>query len=729
MTTTYTVQPGDTLGHIAQRFGMGSAELLHLNPFINNPNYVRTGWVLTVPDSVAAAAPEDATPTPEPVAPPVLQLAPIAAPPEHCTINFCGEQKCKRHFTDVIYESGQNRFWLLREHILNTLLAAADDLKKKLLTTDPDSRIKALNDAGLLEPFLEPKASSFLDAPQSQRYLEIELELEKIGQDLRRLGVGEEGLLDVKHVPNLTVEQIRHVNQQQQAAFPLRRELRELDTQGYRIARERGYFFEDGHLYSAEAMKARAIIQRYLRQRQAFVDLGQQHFTPEELAKFDEEYTQIIADIRVDNPRHLTQRRDVELWLAQSKGKLVYAELTKTLLEAAAYGLALPEYALKGDNPDIKHGFTEYEKYHHWLRTKAKLDKGVEASFNHWANVTKQAPPSSLFAQEEDQWRKVEADEATLKKAAEDFVNRSLPRRHLLWNPEQFAPKPQQRLVRTDFPLREISVPTEVERLRHLSLDQVLRDFNKRMQELLKEDLKTALAHAKNPEVKAAAGNVADPDLFSTWLTAHDAHPLEIRDDWFDRHGFFQPELFKRHIKNEKIYIQSMLDHAAFDAWGKDLQQMLFKQSTLGPLRLFDNSPQARLIRCLTPTDSSVQLASQLQTPSVSLKKGLGASANVTLDLNLAQGEINIASFELPARREAKEKLLSYQNENDLPNGIVNVGKFCLTGSLKAWGFAGASMMLSANLRVGPNKNGNDDLGIDTERDVQRRFSRAEPGL
>ncbi|MDB6143443.1 MAG: xlyA [Pseudomonas sp.] len=51
------------------------------------------------------------------------------------------------------------------------------------------------------------------------------------------------------------------------------------------------------------------------------------------------------------------------------------------------------------------------------------------------------------------------------------------------------------------------------------------------------------------------------------------------------------------------------------------------------------------------------------------------------------------------------------------------------TGSLKAWGFAGASMMLSANLRVGPTKNNNDDLGIDTKLDVERRFSRAEPGL
>jgi len=672
------------------------------------------------------------TPIPEVDASEVLHLDPVALPAEQCSINFCGEQRCTNptHFADLIYEAGQNRFWLLREHTLNRLIEAADDLKKKLLTTDPDSRINALNDAGLLEPFLEPKASSFLDARDSQRYLELEHELDRIGNDLGRLGIREAGLQDVRHVPNLTVEQLRYINQQQQAALPLRRELNLLDAKGTKVALDRGYSFENGQLFSVEAMKAREIIQRYLRQRQAFVELGKQRFSPEELAAYEEEYTRVIAEIQYAFAQGIEPRRDVELWLAQAKGKLVYSELTKTLLEAAAYGLALPEYALKGDNQDIKQGFEKYEEYHGWLRAKAALENGVEASFNHWANVSKQAPPSSLFAREEDQWRALEAKEAELKKTAEQFVNRSQPRRHLLWNPETFAPQAQQRLVRTDFPLREISVPTELERLRHLSLNGVLKDLNQRTQDLLKQDLKNALAHAQHPTVKLAAGNAADPDLFSTWLKMHDARPLEVQDSWFDHNGFFQPDRFKRYLKDEKFYIGNLRDDATFDAWGKDLQQMLFKQSTLGPLRLFDNSPQARLVRCLTPTDSSVQLAGQLRTPSVSMKKGLGASANVTLDLNLAQGEIDVASFELPGRAEAQVLTLSYKNEGEeVPDGIVDLGKFCLTGSLKAWGFAGASMMLSANLRVGPNKQENDDLGIDTGRDAERRLSRAETGL
>jgi hypothetical protein len=300
----------------------------------------------------------------EPVAPPLLQLTPIAGSPEHCGINSCGAQRCRWHFTDVIYESRQNRFRLLRDHAPNILIDSADELKKNLLSTDPDSRINALNDAGLLEPLLEPKASSFLDAPQSQRYLEIELELTAIRSEIEqtRAQAKPHNGLDID-TPDVTWEDSLLIGERQRDYHTLKRELAALDTQGRKIARERGYFFENGHLYSAEAMKARTIIQRYLRQRKAFVNLGQQHFTPEELAKFEEEYTQIIADIRVANTQRIAPRRDVELWLAQSKGKLVYAELTKTLLEAATYGVALSECALKGDSERIPEGFKTYEQY------------------------------------------------------------------------------------------------------------------------------------------------------------------------------------------------------------------------------------------------------------------------------------------------------------------------------------------------------------------------------
>ena len=54
----YTVVRGDTLGAIARRFNTTVAELVKLNPFITNPDLIRTGWELALPgDSGGSEAP------------------------------------------------------------------------------------------------------------------------------------------------------------------------------------------------------------------------------------------------------------------------------------------------------------------------------------------------------------------------------------------------------------------------------------------------------------------------------------------------------------------------------------------------------------------------------------------------------------------------------------------------------------------------------------------------
>ncbi len=45
----YTVQPGDTLFSIAQRFGVNLQKLIAANPQIPNPNVIFPGQVITVP--------------------------------------------------------------------------------------------------------------------------------------------------------------------------------------------------------------------------------------------------------------------------------------------------------------------------------------------------------------------------------------------------------------------------------------------------------------------------------------------------------------------------------------------------------------------------------------------------------------------------------------------------------------------------------------------------------
>ncbi|MFN3215241.1 MAG: LysM peptidoglycan-binding domain-containing protein [Acidimicrobiales bacterium] len=48
---TYTVEAGDLLGSIAQRFGLTLDELLAANPQITDPNTIQVGDVVTIPEA------------------------------------------------------------------------------------------------------------------------------------------------------------------------------------------------------------------------------------------------------------------------------------------------------------------------------------------------------------------------------------------------------------------------------------------------------------------------------------------------------------------------------------------------------------------------------------------------------------------------------------------------------------------------------------------------------
>lgn len=54
---TYIVRPGDTLGKIADRYGLSAAALMAANPQIDNPNMISVGWRLEIPADKPAAPP------------------------------------------------------------------------------------------------------------------------------------------------------------------------------------------------------------------------------------------------------------------------------------------------------------------------------------------------------------------------------------------------------------------------------------------------------------------------------------------------------------------------------------------------------------------------------------------------------------------------------------------------------------------------------------------------
>ena len=72
---TYTVKPGDTLSKIAKITNCSTDQLLKANPQIKDPNKIKVGDVLTLPNGVSELSTDNTKPLPQPVKPPAPSAA------------------------------------------------------------------------------------------------------------------------------------------------------------------------------------------------------------------------------------------------------------------------------------------------------------------------------------------------------------------------------------------------------------------------------------------------------------------------------------------------------------------------------------------------------------------------------------------------------------------------------------------------------------------------------
>jgi hypothetical protein len=132
---------------------------------------------------------------------------------------------------------------------------------------------------------------------------------------------------------------------------------------------------------------------------------------------------------------------------------------------------------------------------------------------------------------------------------------------------------------------------------------------------------------------------------------------------------------------------------------------VLFQEDAQRQLRLFDASPQAQLVRCLTPPQESIHGGASVEAPSFALREGVTASAEAYLDIDLARGEVELLKIDLPERSAAQDvhaTYINYQNQCT----TMNLGRFSVHLGARAWGYAGASMLLAANLDISPGNSG-----------------------
>lgn len=132
MSTTYIVKYGDTLGEIAQQLGVKMADLQALNPFIVDPDFLREGWALRLPDTPSQ---------------------PSLPPPSHDESATCialmGQTECDEELVEVVHITGDPYFYVLTEKQCKALKqettrvqALMDELHQNLANSLPVTQCK-----------------------------------------------------------------------------------------------------------------------------------------------------------------------------------------------------------------------------------------------------------------------------------------------------------------------------------------------------------------------------------------------------------------------------------------------------------------------------------------------------------------------------------------------------------------------------------------------------------
>jgi murein DD-endopeptidase MepM/ murein hydrolase activator NlpD len=137
MHNTYTVKSGDTLGDIAQRNGAKTAEIQALNPIITDPDFIKPGWELKLPDTA-----------PKPPLPP-----PMHADSATSTA-LKGQAECDEELVDVAHITGEPDFYVLTDkqskalkQEIGVVQKLMDELHQNLAQALPITQCNKIQDA------------------------------------------------------------------------------------------------------------------------------------------------------------------------------------------------------------------------------------------------------------------------------------------------------------------------------------------------------------------------------------------------------------------------------------------------------------------------------------------------------------------------------------------------------------------------------------------------------
>lgn len=672
------------------------------------PNTESAPATSLVADETCAKPPRDIGEQPE---------APEDTPGDHDKV----KTPCSTVYGSAIYDTENESFWLLPERTSSALKEASSDLEQKVSSSkSPEERKKGLYESGLLEYFLEPKLANFLEGEEKSRMLEIEAQHPNISnldaalleaQQSRKTAAPE---AEAAATPLTRLEQDQIKRNELMSArddatrvHGMHSEWKKLKRTAIAAAKEKGYAYESGNLYAPKAIAAREAVQKYLKAREALLeDKDLTTLTSAEIAPMlaqDKKRIDEIAMCGTNNQLMLcTYVRDQEI--KRKERKATYNAYLDAITDVAQYGIALPEFALIPEGGAVEGGVDLFKQYLALEKEQKEVNERLSTKYKSWIEASgRQAKaPTNLVTNERAAWDRLQASKETLRLQAESNVETATVRRHLLWEPEQFQARPEERLIKNGFPLAEMSMADSLKKpLTYLSMYSLPR-----IKQTVKDDWKKVGAKVKdlakrpgNSDGKATTDT--ELSLFGQWLK--DEGALRIKDqesDWFSSEGWFEIEKFNAYLESKKYKVTALENAGTRKEWGDRLQQVLFKDNVRKTFRIFDITPQAQLVRCLMPsTTETIHSSTKVEGPDWTLAEGFQASAKATFAVDLARGEVELFKVDLPDRASAKDIVITYRNAEDIQQKM-NLGRFSLYLGAKAWGYAGASLLLSSEIAL-----------------------------
>lgn len=644
--------------------------------------------------------------TPQEPTPVVIPADPPKTPADAET--FCKDKKpgCSSSYDDIIYVTGQRRFWLLPKRTSEKLKESVSLLKQKTVDADKATRMSNIADAGLMEYFLTPGPEAFLEGEQRSSYLESK---SAIPEDTTKKAQCRKDweAAKAKGDSDATMHAEREMFHAGQRIEKNQKNMETLEKVSDAKAKTLGYKRENGIFYTPRALKAREAIDKYIEERDKAKAHGYKMFDPgtkkiasawEHLKDYKALHKKLIETGEVDKKA----LRGVQLNILALKDLM--SKYINSIVELAECGIAVPEFAL---SPDDQYAGTEdFQAFVELTTKRDELEKKIEDRYSQWVSATggKSAPPGVLFVKLKDQWNELNTEAERIQTTAEARVREIRPPRMFLWDPETYKPKPIERLAKTNIPLRELSSASSTTILNHISLKHLAQVSGNAFKGQLKE-LATSLP-------KSIAKEADDDRVFSDWLNQEGALQFDEKGPWFDEHGLFVPDKFFAALEAKGYRVESIKAEDKRKRWGENLKAMVFEDKQLRNLMLFDNSPQAQLVRCLLPEGANLLTEVKMEGPT--WKNGAPQIANVevALDVTAWRGEVTLLKVELPKRVKAEPWTAKYK-AHDGSIRSVNFGKLSLDLEAKAWGFAGASLMLSRDLSLDQKTGYTSLVGVD----------------